>query len=80
MQVRSLGWEDSPGEGNGKPTPELLLGKFYGQGSLAGCSPWGCQESNTTEQLHTHSSLLTIFIKVWSFFLIGVWELFIHSG
>ena len=72
MQVRSLGREDSSREGNGKPTPELLPVKFYGQGSLAGCSPWGCKESNTTEQLLTHSSLLTIFIKVWSFFLIGV--------
>ena len=72
MQVRSLGREDSSREGNGKPTPEVLPGKFYGQGSLAGCSPWGCKESNTTEQLLTYSSLLTIFIKVWSFFVIGV--------
>ena len=63
-----------------QPIPVFLPGESHGQRSLAGCSPWGCQESNTTEQLHTHSSLLTIFIKVWSFFLIGVWELFIHSG
>ena len=23
-----------------------------GQGSLAGCSPWGCKESDTTERLN----------------------------
>ena len=26
-------------------------GKFHGQRSLAGCSPWGHKESDTTEQL-----------------------------
>ena len=25
-----------------------------GQGSLACCSPWGCKESDTTEQLNDH--------------------------
>ena len=25
--------------------------KFHGQTSLAGCSPWGCKESDTTERL-----------------------------
>ena len=25
--------------------------KFHGQRSLAGCSPWGCKESDTTERL-----------------------------
>ena len=39
------------------PTPVLLLGKFYGQRSLVGCSPWGCWGSNTTERLHFHFSL-----------------------
>jgi len=26
-----------------------LPGESYGQGSLAGYSPWGCKESDTTE-------------------------------
>ena len=31
------------------PTPVFLPGKFRGQRSLAGYSPWGLKESNTTE-------------------------------
>jgi len=33
------------------PTPVFLPGEFHGQKSLAGYSPWGCKESDTTEQL-----------------------------
>ena len=40
----------SPGEGNGIPV--FLPGKFHGRRSLAGYSPWGCKESDTTERLH----------------------------
>ena len=39
------------------PTPVLLPGKSHGRRSLVGCSPWGCQESDTTERLHFHFSL-----------------------
>ena len=39
------------------PTPVLLPGKSHGQRSLVGCSPWGREESDTTEQLHFHFSL-----------------------
>ena len=42
------------------PTPVLLLGKSHGWRSLVGCSPWGRKESDTTEQLHFHSSLSCI--------------------
>ena len=38
----------------------LLPGKSYGRRSLVGCSPWGCEESDTTEQLHFHFSLSCI--------------------
>ena len=34
------------------PTPVSLPGKFHGQRSLAGYSPWGRKESDTTERLH----------------------------
>ena len=37
-----------------QPTPVFLSGKFHGQRSLAGYSPWGCKQSDTTEQLSTH--------------------------
>ena len=38
-------------------TPVLLPGKSLGQRSLVDCSPWGCEESDTTERLHFHFSL-----------------------
>ena len=31
---------------------EQVLGVGNGQGSLACCSPWGCKESDTTEELN----------------------------
>jgi len=39
----------SPGEGNGNP---LLPGKFHGQRSLVGYSPWGRKELDMTERPH----------------------------
>ena len=38
-------------------TPVLLPGKSHGQRSLVGYSPWGCEESDTTEWLHFRFSL-----------------------
>ena len=43
------------GEGNGTPTPVLLPGKSHGWRSLLGCSPWGCEELDMTEQFHFHA-------------------------
>ena len=42
------------------PTPVLLPGKSHGRRSLMGCSPWGLEESDTTERLHFHFSLACI--------------------
>ena len=42
------------------PTPVLLPGKSHGRRSLVGCSPWGHEESDMTEQLHFHFSLSCI--------------------
>ena len=39
------------------PTPVLLPGKSHGRRSLVGCSPWGREQSDTTEWLHFHFSL-----------------------
>ena len=44
--VRSLGWRRE-----WLPTPVFWPGEFHGQWSLAGFSPWGHKESDTTEQL-----------------------------
>ena len=42
MRVPPLGWED-PLEKKWQPTPVFLTGKFHGQKSLEGYSPWGCK-------------------------------------
>ena len=42
------------------PTPVLLPGKSHGWRGLVGCSPWGHEESDTTERLHFHFSLSCI--------------------
>ena len=49
----------SPGGGHGNPFQYSHLDNPHGQGSLAGYSPWGCKDLDTTEQLstahkHTH--------------------------
>ena len=50
----------SPQRGQWHPTPVLLPGKSHGRRSLVGCSPWGGEESDTTERLHFHFSLSCI--------------------
>ena len=42
------------------PHSTLLPGKSHGWRSLVGCSPWGCEESHTTEWLPFHFSLSCI--------------------
>ena len=66
------------------PTPVFLPGEFHEQRSLAGYSPWGHKESDTTE--HTHiaeeesSSRLCILnlvdlwtIPKWFEYVLGIW-------
>ena len=50
-QVRLLGWED-PLEKEMAIHSSILAWKFHGWRSLAGYSPWGLKEWDTTEQLH----------------------------
>ena len=45
------------------PPPVLLPGKPHGPRSLVGCSPWGREESDTTERLHFHFSFFAISLK-----------------
>ena len=53
----------SPGEEHGKPTPVFLPGKFHGWRSLVGYCPWGRKESDTTERLHSITSVGLISIS-----------------
>ena len=39
------------------PHSSTLAWKSHGWRSLVGCSPWGREESDTTERLHFHFSL-----------------------
>ena len=56
--VLSLGGED-PLEKGMQPTQVFLPGKFHGQRSLVGYSPWGHEESDITKRLMApHSSTL----------------------
>ena len=43
-----------------QPTPVLLPGRAHGRRSLVGCSPWGSEESDTTERLDFDFSLSCI--------------------
>ena len=55
--VRSLGQED-PLQEKWQPTPVFLPGEFHGLRGLAGYSPYGHKESDTTEQrTHTHTGI-----------------------
>ena len=56
MQVKSLGRENPLEEGMTTHSRILAL-ESHGQKSLVGCSPWGSEESDTTEQLHSDFSL-----------------------
>ena len=49
MQVQSLGWEDSL-EWEMATHSSILAGEPHGQRSLAGYSPRGRKDSDTTEQ------------------------------
>ena len=56
----TLGWHHRV---NGHEFEQTLRDR-EGQGSLVCCSPWGCKESDATEQLNSNNSKsLEAFIK-----------------
>ena len=68
-QVRFLGWED-PLEESVATHSSILAWESHSQRSLEGYSSWGLKESDTTEQLntHTHSNLTLPWHTPWSLF------------
>ena len=50
LWVRKIPWRRK-----WQPTPVFLPGKSHGQRSLVGCSTWGCQELDMTENTHTNT-------------------------
>ena len=59
-------------------TPVFLPGEFHGRRSLAGFSPWGCKELDTTEHLSMHTHL--IFKSVSHFEFIFVYGMRVCSN
>ena len=45
----------SPGGEHGNPFQNSCLENSHGQKNLAGYSPWGCKESDTTKRLRAHN-------------------------
>ena len=56
MLVQSLD-QENPWRREWQPPPVFLPGESHGWRSLVGYSPWGREESDTTEWLHFHSLL-----------------------
>ena len=56
-----LGWK-IPWRREWLSTPVFLSGESHGQRSLAGCSPWGQKESDTTERLTHYTVYLPILL------------------
>ena len=67
-----------------QPSTVFLPGKFHGQRSLVGYSPWGCKELDMTEQLHTDWVMVVKMtqIKTWAIgrMLVScIWKYFIEK-
>ena len=74
--VQSLGLGRSPGGGHGNSLQYSCLENPHGQSSLAGYSPLGCKESDTTEHLSTAHSF-SVSLKGYILFL--MLELSVHE-
>ena len=48
-------------------TPVFLAGKFHGERTMAGYSPWVCKESDLTEHTHTCKQRLSNFTVLFSY-------------
>ena len=55
-----------------RPAPVFLPGKSLGQRSLAGYSPWGPNESDTVEQLSSHTQLLSCLTYKFGFLYVDL--------
>ena len=73
-QAQSLGGDD-PLEKEVAFTPVFLTGKFHGQRSLVGYSPWDHKESDMTKQLSLVTNAVASKTEkvppLWNYILLG---------
>ena len=76
--IQSLGWEDPLEEGMATHSSILAWTEPSWTEELAGYSPWGCKESDMTEQLstqHTHTYLcMYVYIHIYLWLIHVVWQ------
>ena len=76
MQVQSLGREDSPGEGNGKPLQYSCLENPMDRGAWQGYSPWGCKRVRydlaTRQEQQQSLSAFLLYPKQQTMFIRGL--------
>ena len=78
-RFRSLGWKD-PLEKEMATHSSTLAGKSHGWRNLVGYNPWGCKESDTTEQLHFHFlPLYFLRARHWIQCFMCIYSFSIHS-
>jgi len=61
-----LGLGRSPWSRKWHPTSVILPGKFNGQRSLAGYSPWGWKDLDMTEQIYAYIFMYILYICSYS--------------
>ena len=59
-RVGKIPWRRAWQPNTGNPLQYSCLENLHGQRSLAGYSPWGLKELNTTEQISTHKHNFTL--------------------
>ena len=62
-QVQFQGWEDPLEKGMATHSSNSCLENPHGQRSLAGYSPWGREESDTTERLTTAQKSMCLGLR-----------------
>ena len=61
VETRVWSWvEKIPWRRERLPTPVFWPGEYHGQKSLMCCSPWGCNESDTTEWLSRYTLVINL--------------------
>ena len=75
MWVRSLGWEDPLEEGMATHS-SILPGKFHGQRSLAGYSPWGLKELDTAEHKTQQQQTKYLLVNFLPSFLLSLFHFY----